>query len=268
MSTITDERPRVVHLWWAGGPLRATNADRYVVTFPTGDVTDPVLAARIRDDKIPPTAFAHPTMIVLDLRGKLVSPAGLKEWIVVLGQRIRAGMYGDSRLVVATSDQDVREMTALLARNYQIPLYLSPSPAIDDILLYGMPAGDLTEADAQTLEQTRAAGSVTTAAALANAVGLQASAANNRLMNLERKGYVLRIRRSRDQGDLFVDSRVPPGTPLHASPRPETRPMRQALVNAGIDSDPYAHPPREVTGDTAESLAEILRRRDKLPKPE
>ncbi len=259
-----EEHPGDTRLDRGGGRLPGTSAYRKVVLFPTGDLSDPEMAARVRDHYVPPTAYKQPTTLVLDLTGKLLSPSGLKEWVVTLGQRIRAGMYGDARLVVATSDPAAQEMSALLARRYQIPLYLATSPAAEDVF-HAVPAGDLTEADVETLEVLRTSGSVTTVSALAGAVGLQPTAANNRLVNVERKGFVLRVRRGRNEGDLFVDPRVTFMTPLVASRTPETPAMRNALREAGIRSDPYAHPPREVQGEAADRLADILRRRGKLP---
>jgi hypothetical protein len=241
--------------------LPLTFANRQVISFPTGDLSDPERAARVRDSSIPATAFKQPTTLVLDLSGKLLSPSALNELIVSLGQRVRGGLYGDAKLVVATPDPAVQEMSALLARRYQIPLFLATSP--DDVRR-AVPAGDLTEADVETLEELRAFGSVMTVSSLAGAVGLQASAANNRLVNVERKGFVLRVKRGRDEGDLFVDPRVPFMTPLVSSRGSEMTPMRQSLLEAGIRSDPYAHPPRAVEGEAAERLSEILRRNDKL----
>ena len=127
-----------------------------------------------------------------------------------------------------------------------------------------MPAGDLTRADFETLEELGSSGSVTTVSSLAGAFGLQPTAANNRLVNVERKGFVLRVRRGRDEGDLFVDPRVPFMTTLTSTRGSESVPMRQALHDAGISSVPYSHPPREVEGEDAERIAEILRKRGKI----
>jgi DNA-binding MarR family transcriptional regulator len=242
--------------------MPVTFAHREVISFPTGtgDLSDPERAARARDSSIRATAFNQPTTLVLDLSGKLLSPSSLMELIVTLGQRVRGGIYGDARLVVATPDHAVREMSALLALRYRIPLFLASSP---DSVFDAVPVGDLTGADFETLEELRSAGSVTTVSSLAGSVGLQPTAANNRLVNVERKGFVLRVRRGRDEGDLFVDPRVPFMTPLTSS-RLDSIPMRQSLHDAGISSDPYAHPPREVEGEAAEHLAELLRRRGKL----
>ena len=244
-----------------GGRMPVTFAHRQVISFPTGDLSDPERAARARDSRIPATAFSQPTTLVLDFSGKLLSPSALMEIIVTLGQRVRGGIYGDARLVVATPDDAVRKMCALLARDYQIPLFLATSP---EAVFEAVPVGDLTGADFETLEELRSAGSVTTVSSLAGSVGLQPTAANNRLVNVERKGFVLRVKRGRDEGDLFVDPRVPFMTPLTSSRNLDAIPMRQALRDAGISSDPYAHPPREVEGEAAEHLAEILRRRGKL----
>jgi hypothetical protein len=236
-------------------------AHRRVVSFPTGNLSDPVTAAGLRDSKIPATVFKRPTTLVLDLRGKLLSPSALTELIVTLGQSVRGGLYGDARLVIATQDPAVNEMTALLARKYQIPLFLATSP---ETVSDAVPVGDLTRADFETLEELGASGSVTTVSSLAGTFGLHATAANNRLVNVERKGFVIRVRRGRDEGDLFVDPRVPFMTSLTSSRGSEPIPMRQALHDADISSVPYSHPPREVEGEEAERIAEILRRRGKI----
>jgi DNA-binding MarR family transcriptional regulator len=243
------------------GRMAVIFAHRQVISFPTGDLSDPVRAGRAREKGIPATIYKRPTTLVLDLSGKLLSPSALTELVVTLGQSIRGGLYGDARLVVATPDQAVRKMSAYLAREYQFPLFLASSL---ETVSEAMPAGDLTGADFETLEGLRASGSVTTVSSLASAFGLQPSAANNRLVNVERKGYVLRVSRGRDEGDLFVDPRVPFMTSLTTSRGADSIPMRQALQDAGISSDPYSHPPREVEGDAAKRLAEILRRRGKI----
>lgn len=243
------------------GRMPVIFAHRQVISFPTGDLSDPVRAERAREIGIPATVFKRPTTLVLDLSGKLLSPSALTELVVTLGQSIRGGLYGDARLVVATPDSAVLKICALLAREYQIPLFLATSP---DTVSEAMPAGDLTGADFETLEGLRASGSVTTVSSLAGAFGLQPTAANNRLVNVERKGFVLRVRRGRDEGDLFVDPRVPFMTSLTSLRSPDSIPMRQALQDAGITSDPYSHPQREVEGEAAERLAEILRRRGKI----
>ena len=243
--------------------MSTTYAHRRVVSFPTADLSDPRHAAEVRDAHIPSTAYEALTTLVLDLSGKLLSPSSLKEFIVPLGQRIRGGLLGYLRLVVATSDPTVKELIALLAKEYQLPVFISTSPDANDVL-QATPAGDLTEADVETLEELATSGSLTTVSTFAGAVGLQPSAATNRLVNVERKGFVFRVKRGRTEGDLFVDPRVPLGTPLPSSRSDQALQLRQALINAGISSDPYAHPPSEVEGEPAEKLAELLRRRNKL----
>jgi hypothetical protein len=241
--------------------LPVTFAHRQVISFPTGDLSDPERAAQALVSTVPATVFKHPTTLVIDLRGKLLSPSALTELIVPLGQGIRGGAYGDAKLVVATTDPAVQEFVALLASRYQIPMFVTNSP---EETLQAHPVGDLTEADIETLEELRASGSVATVSSLAEAVGLQPTAANNRLVNVVRKGFVLRVKRGRDEGDLFVDPRVPFMTPLVSTRSADRIPMRQALKDAGIQSDPYAHPQASVDGEAANRLEEILRRHKKL----
>ncbi len=262
MDTIAAQRVfGSIRPYQVEGRMPAVFAHRHVVSFPTGDLSDPVRAAGARDAEIPATVFKRPTTLVLDLRGKLLSPSALSELIVTLGQSVRGGLYGDARLVVATRDPAVNEMTALLARKYQIPLFLATSP---ETVADAMPAGDLTRADFETLEELGASGSVTDRVISGWSLWAPATAANNRLVNVERKGFVLRVRRGRDEGDLFVDPRVPFMTSLESTRGSESIPMRQALHDAGISSVPYSHPPREVEGEDAERIAEILRRRGKI----
>jgi hypothetical protein len=241
-----------------GGRMSETFAYRRVIKFPgdfpTGDLSDPEVAAGIRNSLLQATVFKQPTTLVLDLSGKLLSPASLKELVVPLAQVVAGGLYGDVKLVVATADAGVREIVALLATSYQVPLYVADSA--DDVFR-AVPAGILTEADTQTLEEMKIFGSAITVSALASAVGLQPSAANNRLVNVDRKGFVFRVKRGRDEGDLYVDPRVRPGTRLGPTP------SRQPLLEAGIVSDPQASPPRHVEGEDAERLDEILSRRKK-----
>lgn len=187
--------------WFPGDPRREI---RFVST---GDLSDPARAGAIRDRELPPTIREGRTTVVLDLGGKLLSPAALREWIVPLGQRVRGGMYGDVRLVIATPDAAAQELIALLAEKYKLALFLASSPDprdVDD----ARPVGVLTTAEAETLQWLLEAGPGLTAARLSELSHLEPSAATNRLVNLERKGLVYRLRRpSDDRADTFMDPR-------------------------------------------------------------
>src|SRR5688572_19303966 len=87
-----------------------------------GDLSDPEEVARYRDQWVPATELSRPPIALLDLSGKLMSPASIRELVVPLGQPIRGGEYGQLRLVVATADPATREILALLSREYEIPL--------------------------------------------------------------------------------------------------------------------------------------------------
>lgn len=228
-----------------------------------GVLDDPGRVAELRDRMLPPSALSGPTTIVLDLGGVRPTPRALRELIVPLGQRIRGGVYGDMKLVVAAADEADAEVIDLLADRYDFPLFLARSSRPEDVE-DARPAGDLTGADVETLEVLRDAGGGATVAALAGVFGLGATALNNRLLNLDRKGYVYRLRRSKRSGDLYVDPRVDSGELFkHGGGSEDVPPARSALLAAGIRSNPYDRSRLILEGDAAERAAEILRRRGK-----
>jgi len=232
--------------------------------FPTGGVfSDPAQAGALRDHMLPPTASQMPQTRILDLSDAQMTSAALREFILPLGQQLRGGVYGDVRVVIVTADEAAAEMISLLAREHGLPLFLARSKAVSDIA-QAEPAGDLTQAERETLDELRDVGGGATVSALAGAVGLPAPAVNNRLASLERKGYVYRFRRGRRYGDLYVDPRVS-GDALAFSTldRPEIPPPRTALLARGIRSNPYDRTPFPVDEEAAKRAEEILRRRGK-----
>jgi DNA-binding MarR family transcriptional regulator len=186
--------------WSPGDPRRET---RFIFT---GDLSSPKEAGAIRDRELPPTARDEPTTLVLDLSGKLLSPAGLREFIVPLGQRVRGGLYGQVRLVITTPDEATRELIALLAEKYKLFLFLASSPDPRDVD-HAQPVGALTAAETETLQWLMEAGGAVTAAQLGELSRLEPSAATNRLVNLERRGLVYRFRRPGERADTFTDPR-------------------------------------------------------------
>ncbi|SRR6266508_5119026 len=231
---------------------------RRVIRIATGDLSDPALAVKAVDDELPPTSFDSAFVAVLDLRGKLFSPVSLKRAILTVGQRLRGGVYGNLKLVVLTSHDDIRDLIDLLARQHDLPLFLADSPqGIDD----ARPAGILTTSDRETLDELKQVGGRATVAAFAGYMDIAPTAGNNRLVNLERKGYVYRVKRGRRQGDLFIDPRTSPDKLLPGAG--EVSPMRHALLSAAIRTDPYDTSPTVLEGEAAERAAEILRRREK-----
>lgn len=229
---------------------------RRVYSTPTGDLSDPDHAVHLLKKFVPETGAVPPQVAVLEVRGKLFSPASLRELVVRLGQGIRGGAYGDLKLVLVTSDPAIREIAGLLAQAHSFPLYVASSRDPSDVER-AIPVGDLTAAETETLEQLRALGGMATVARVAEAMALEASAATNRLVNVERKGYLHRIKRGRRQGDLFVDPRTRRqaiSSPFQAAPK-----MREALLDAGIRTNPYDRSRLKLDGEAARRAQEIIR---------
>ena len=170
------------------------------------------LAAHIRDRLAARlNLFDDPQVLVLDLAGSAFTPSALQELILPLAQRIRGGEHGAVRLVVSTSDPGVRDFISYMAQVHQLPLYLSSSPSN---LCEGTPIGDLTNTERSTLDTIVALGGQVTASRLAAAESLKPSAATNRLVNLDREGYLFRQPRGRREGDVYIEPRSATSTPM------------------------------------------------------
>ena len=148
--------------------------------------------------------FDHPQVFVLDLAGIALTPLALRELILPLAQRIRGGEYGEVRLVICTTDSGVADFIRYMAQAHQLPLYLSHSP-LD--FREGVPIGDLTQTESSTLDTIIMLGGQVTASKLAALEEIGHSAATNRLVNLDREGYLFRQSRSRREGDIYIEPR-------------------------------------------------------------
>ena len=177
-----------------------------------------------------------PQILVLDLAGFTFTPVVLQELILPLAQRIRGGEHGTVRLVISTTDPAVSDFIRYMAQTHRLPLYLSHSP-FD--LWEGTPVGALTETERSTLDTIKVLGGQVTASELAAAEGIRPSAATNRLVNLDREGYLVRHQRGRREGDLYIEPRsatvfeepfevsesdTGPGTPVWSTASAESRP--------------------------------------------
>lgn len=223
-----------------------------------GTSSDKGAVAIWRDHNYPATAMpSGPTTVVLDLAETQLTAAALRELVVPLGQRLRGGVFGDMRFVIAAPDPADAEVIALWAREHELPLFVSASAQPDDVAR-ARPVGALTPTDVETLDELGRIGGAATVAALAQHVGLELTAANNRLVGLARKGYVYRLDRNRRNGDLFLDPRRTMGATWLDD---DVAAPRDALLNAGITSDPYDTSPLRLQGDAAEHAAAILKRR-------
>ena len=166
---------------------------------------DREIAANIRDNiaaQLNP--LDGPQVLVLDLGGSAFTPSALQELILPLAQRIRGGEHGTVRLIISTSDPGVWDSVDYMAQAHQLPLYLSPSPSS---LWEGTPVGALTKTERGTLDAIIALGGQVTASRLAETEGINPSAATNRLVNLDREGYLVRQPRGRREGDVYIEPR-------------------------------------------------------------
>jgi hypothetical protein len=183
-------------------PAHAPETEVRVITLGTGEYiwNDRSGASFLRDRYFPPTAVDRPTIAVLEI-GAEPTMGTLKEFLVPLAQRIRGGAYGQLFLVVRTQDDDVAEFVRYLSREYDLAMFISSAGPEEG----ATPAGDLSSTEEATIAALRSLGGASTPPQLAQAIGIESTAAGNRLVNLERKGYVYRIGRARRQGDLFID---------------------------------------------------------------
>lgn len=199
--------------------MAITDLPRRLYSTPTGDLTDPADAVHVIEQLGAATA-TDPHLAILDLSGKLFSPASLRDLILRVGRQARGRVYGDMKLVVVSSDPAVLEAVSLLSREHELPIFIASSRDPGAVEA-AAPAGDLTPAEQETLAVLRELGGIVTISRLAEEMDLEPTAANNRLVNVVRKGYIHRIGRSRQLGDLFVD--------------PRTR--REALVAGELERD-------------------------------
>lgn len=85
-----------------------------------------------------------------------------------------------------------------------LPVFVASSPTE---LERTEPAGPLTVKDRETLNLVLSAGGTVTAAELAEQLGVEQTTAGNRLIALNRKGYLQRVERAHPLGDQFIDPR-------------------------------------------------------------
>ena len=152
-----------------------------------------------------------PQVLVLDLAGITFTPSTLQELLLPLTQRIRGGEHGTVRLVISTTDPGVRDFVRYIAHVHHLPLYVSPSPFE---LCDGIAVGNLTQTETRTLDTIVALGGHVTASGLATMESIGPSAATNRLVKLDRDGYLVRQPRARREGDLYIEPRSATSTPM------------------------------------------------------
>lgn len=181
-------------------------APAQVVKVGTGGYLVPQEVAFWRDAFFRTAAPAQAATFVMDLTSAVPLASSLEELIVPLARRVATGHYGAAKLVVCTPDERLRNLIGGLAILHSIAFYVCASPAE---LQRAVPVGaSQTEQESLTLLQSL--GGMASASIFAAQASLQLSAASNRLVNLEKRGYVHRVKRGGGEGDLFVDPRTVP----------------------------------------------------------
>ena len=186
---------------------------RFVSPGTTGVMVDRRQAAFLRDQFFPPiTAISEPTIAVLNLTGVFPSPGFLQDLILPLAQRIRGGLYSQLKLFVITHDVGVADFLSYLAKEQDLALFVvapsdSASP-LSEALSSACPLGDLTSTEKTTLNILVQLGGTVTASEFARNVGIEATAAGNRLVNLTQKGFLFRFEQPQREGHLYVDPRA------------------------------------------------------------
>lgn len=191
---------------------------------PTEAFRDPWQAARWRDEHSPTATpgmrFAFVNLANVSANLNLdVGVRALHEMLLPMSRAIKTGAYGSLALGVISADEAVLSYVSYLAKEHGVPLFVSTSTVAPE--QSARPVGELTPGDVETLERVRALGGRVTSAELAKETGLEPAAAGNRLSNVEKKGYLFRLQRPRNQGDLFVD-------PRHVGDVPETTSTTEA----------------------------------------
>jgi DNA-binding MarR family transcriptional regulator len=232
-----------------------------------GLISDAREMRAIVDGWLPSTAAAAPVTMIVDLGGVVLAPAALKEMVVRIGEYAKVGQFGEAKVVFATSENATAELLGLIARQYRLPLFLAASSKPADVA-QAVPTGDLTETDLSTLADIQQIGTAVTVSRLAAQIGLEQTAANNRLASLSGKGYVFRISRSRREGDLYLDPRMSLDQTFDQLSRSASPGLREALLSKGIDTDPYDTSPLLLSDTEAAELRAMLDRRQAngLPK--
>ena len=145
-----------------------------------------------------------PMLGVLQMGAARPTPGVLRNLVVTVGEDVKAGRYGSFSWFICSEDEDTRSVIGDVAASRNVALFVcSSSEDLED----AEPVGVLTAKDRETLRLVSQAGGTVTALDLAEQVNIEKTAAGNRLVSLQRKGYLQRVEQPHPAGDLFVDPR-------------------------------------------------------------
>lgn len=146
----------------------------------------------------------EPATFVLELSAA-VEAQSLEDLIVPLAQKIKNGHYGSARLIVCTPDSRLRNLIAGIAAVHGLSFFIAASSAS---LNEAVPIGGPTPTEIQSLRLLQDLGGYASASTFAHKAGIELTAAGNRLSNLEKRGFVHRLKRPGREGDIFLDPRL------------------------------------------------------------
>lgn len=145
-----------------------------------------------------------PNLRIVDLSGLRPTPGVLRDVVISVGEEAKAGRYGACTIFISSEDEATRDVISDIAARQNVAVFVSSSTvALGD----AEPAGDLTAKDRETLDQVLKVGGTVTAMEFARRLGIEQTAAGNRLVTLHKKGYLQRVPRPHPTGDLFIDPR-------------------------------------------------------------
>jgi hypothetical protein len=176
----------------------------------TGAFINVVDATRSRP--APPTHPESPTIVMVDLNEAFPSWDVLQAYLLPVAEDIKRGKLGDAVLVATSGNMGTRQLLQSWATENDVAMYLAPylPPAANQTgLPSAEPAGPLTPSDQETLAAISGMGGRVRASQVAKRLGIQLTAASNRLSSLHKKGYILRSPKAGRDGDEFVDPRFP-----------------------------------------------------------
>ena len=153
---------------------------------------------------MPPDRRHGPMLGVVHMGAVRPTPGVLRNMVVTVGEDIKAGRYGDFTLFLCSEDKDTRSVIGDIAASKNVAMFVCSS---SDDLEDAEPVGVLTAKDHETLRIVSESGGTLTALGFADRVGIEKTAAGNRLVSLNKKGYLQRVERPHPAGDLFVDPR-------------------------------------------------------------
>ena len=123
---------------------------------------------------------------------------------MTVGEDVKAGRYGDFSLFICSEDEDTRSVIGDVASAQNVAMFVCSSSSD---LEHAEPVGVLTAKDRDTLRLVSEAGGTVTALGFAKEAKIEKTAAGNRLVSLQKKGYLQRVEQPHPAGDFFVDPR-------------------------------------------------------------